>query len=321
MRWTVLATVVAPLVGCVDNFQGSNVQLDLAPGTPVEASAGVMPRPGELPANSHFTLYAFDDGTDAQGNPVGRLYAVQDFEVHRIVDLTSPCYIDVGEHVPHPGLHVSQFAKQIAADTGYGYDPATGIDLANPPPGATQQQMIDAATAQQRMQNVEALASDMGIAVVSSASSGSYPAVATSCTDTSGIPPPTCTDAASNRRRLAMCQAAWKADPKYFEGTDRVLTAPLNGTTHGFVDGTNPVNFAPVGGAQFFVDDHLDGFAGFAIYTQLDGGSGPGQLLLFGRPTSPTRGVIHVHMTSPSDPTLAADVAIFANLDQDNTNF
>lgn len=321
MRWTVLLAVVAWLGGCVDGFKGSNVQLDLSPGTPVQAPAGATPRPGELPASSHFTLYAFDEGMDAQGNPIGRLYAVQDFEVHRIVDLSSPCYIDVGEHVPHPGLHVSQYAKVIAADTGYSYDPTTGIDLGNPPPGVTAAQTTEAATAQQRMIDIAALAGDMGIKVVTSASAGSYPPVGNGCSDPSGIPPPTCTDKASNQRRLAMCQAAWKADPDYFEGTDRVLTAPLNGVTHGFVDGTNPVNLAPVGGAQFFVDEHLDSFTGFAIYSQMDGASGPGTLLLFGTPTSPTRGVIHVHMTNPTDPTLVADVAIFANLDEDSTSF
>ena len=160
MRCAVLVLLVAPLGGCVDTFKGSNVQLDLSPAMPVQASAGAAPRPGEIPANSHFTFYAFDQDTDSNGNPVGRLFAVQDFEIHHIVDLASPCYIDVGEHVPYPGLHVSQYAKQVAADTGYAYDPVNGIDLANPPPGATQQQMVAAATAQQRMENVAALAGD-----------------------------------------------------------------------------------------------------------------------------------------------------------------
>jgi hypothetical protein len=307
----VFVAVFGSFAGCADEFRGSNVQLDLSPVMPVQA----------LGDATHFTFYAYDEGTDAQGNPVGRLYAVQDFEVHRIVEPASPCFIDVGEHVPHPGLHVTQFARAIAADTGYAYDPATGIDLAHPPSGATQQQQLDAATAQQRMLRVLALASDMGIKVVSSASSGGYGAVATDCTDTTKLPPPTCMDDASNARRLAMCQTAWKTDPAYFEGTDRILTAPLNGTTYGFVDGINPVNLAPVGGAQLFVDEHLDRFSGYAIYEQMDNTSGAGALLLFGAPTTPTRGVIHVHMTAPGNPAFAADVAIFADLDEDGTTF
>jgi hypothetical protein len=179
---------------------------------------------------------------------------------------------------------------------------------------------VSAATAQQRMLDIAALESDSGIRVVTSASAKTYPPVAADCNDPTMLPPPACTDPASNSRRLEMCQAAWKADPDYFEGTDRVLTSPLDGVTHGFVDGMNPINMAAVGGAQFFVDDHLDGFTGFALYVQTDGASGPGQLLLYGTPTMPTRGVIHVHLTSAVT-TLTAELAIFADLDEDTTTF
>ena len=302
------------LAGCVDGFQGSNVQFDFSPATPIQASVGAaMAGLGELPTLSHFTLYAFQTGTDSGGQPVGRLFELQQFEIHRIVDLASPCFIDVGAHVPHPGLHVSQYAKVIEADTGIS-------DPANPPAGATEQEKIDVATAITRQGEVALLASDMGLKVVSSASTASYPAVDSGCSESSKIPAPTCIDDASNARRLAMCQAFWKANPDYFEGTDRVLTSPLSGTTHGMVDGMNPINLAPVGGAQFFVGAELDGFDGYAVYTQDDAGAGPGSLLLFGKPTEPTRGVIHVHMTG-AVPQLSAELAIFANLDEDTSSF
>jgi len=323
VRTTALCLVV--LAGCIDEFSGSNVQFDFSPAMPVQAPVGTMPSSTELPANVHFTLYAF------QEDPmVGRLFAVQDFEIHKIVDLGSPCFIDVGSHVPHPGLHVSQYAKVIGMDTGI-------TDITMPPPGATEQQKIDAATAVQREMNVQALAGDTGLKVVSGASDAVYGDVAADCNDTSKIPPPDCIDDASNKRRLEMCQAMWKQNPEYFEGTDRVLTAPLSGVTHGMVDGQNPVNLAPVGGAQFFVDEALDGFDGFAVYWQFDDANKDGmpdyptgfpdaektplgQLMLFGRPTTPTRDVIHIHMTSPSSP-LTAELAIFANLGNDTTNF
>ncbi|MDB4953068.1 MAG: hypothetical protein JWO36_637 [Myxococcales bacterium] len=329
-----LATALLAITsaGCIDTFSGSNVQFDFGNAMPAQASIGATPKAGELPANIHFTFYAFQ--TDAMA---GRLFEIQRFEVHRIVDLSSPCFIDVGEHVPHPGLHVSQYAKVIGEDTGIS-------DIMNPPPGKTDQQKIDAATAVQRQMNVAALSSDTGIKVVTSASTGTYPALAADCTDTSGIPPPMCTDAAANARRLAMCQAEWQATTAgraghdYFEGTDRVLTQPLNGTTNGFVDGMNPVNLAPVGGAQFYVDEILEGFDGYAVYWQYDDADGDGQpdyppsvpitdrnqigeQLLFGKPTMPTRGIIHVHMTSLSNPALTAEAAIFANLAADNVQF
>jgi hypothetical protein len=302
--WLALATAS----GCVDGFRGSNVQLDLAPTTPAQASPGAVPRANQLPSNAHYTLYAIQTAEDRD-----RLFEIDRFEIHPIVDLQSPCFIDVGEHVPHPGLHVSQFAAQVAIDTGI-------PDYRNPPDTATEEQKIDAASAAQRMSNVAALGGDSGIKVVTSSSESVYPEVAADCTG-AGIPPAMCTDEDANARRLAACQAAWSADLDLWEGTDRVLTVPLAGTTRGLVDGMNPVNLAPVGGAQFFVDEDLTGMDAFALYWQLDGMDGPGTLLMYGRPTMPTRGVMHVELTSTSSPGLSADLAIFADLGEDEVHF
>ncbi len=305
------------LAGCIDEFQGSNIQVDFSSAMPAQASAQAMaPVMGELPNDIHFTLYAFQDATDANDIPVGHLFELQQFEIHRIVDLSSPCFIDVGAHVPFPGLHVSQFAEKMMEDRAI-------LDISNPPPGRSEEDLTDVATAIQRQTNVGALASEQGPKVVSSASSGGYLDVAADCNGGAGIPPPQCTDDASNRRRLQLCQDSWDDDPSLFEGTDRILTSPLNGTTHGMVDGVNPVNFAPVGGAQFFVDEGLDDFDGFAVYYVAD--SAPdddlGTLLLFGRPESITRGVIRVPMTSLISPAITATLAIFANIDEDEVQF
>ena len=305
------------LAGCVDELRGSNVQFDFSPNMPVQASAYRTPGALELPSNVHFTLYAFSE-TDDNGNVIGRLFELQRFEVEHIVDLDSPCYIDKGEHAAFPGLHVSQFAALMKAKTGI-------ADVANPPPGASQQDQIEVATAIQRQANVALLAGDDGPKVITSWTTFAYPPLAADCADTSGIPPPTCTDDASNQRRLEMCQAAWddkQNDHLYYEGTDLVLTDPLDGITYGFVDGMNPINLAPIGGAQLFVDEDLAGFAGFAVYWQRDDApaSDIGTQLLFGRPTQPTRGVIHVHMTSLVS-SVTAELAIFANLEDDDVHF
>ena len=308
---TVVVAIVA-LGGCVDGFRGSNVQLDLfKAATPVQAHVVGAPAAGELPANVHFSIYAIQ-----QNATQDRLFELARFEVHRIVDLTSPCFIDVGEHVPHPGLHVSQYAAKIAEDTGI-------TSLANPPPTATEQQKELAATAVQRQANVGLLASsDMGIVAVTSASASTYPAVASDCNGPPDqIPPPMCTDDASNQRRLELCQAAWKADPNLWEGTDRVLTAPLHGTTHGMVNGTDPISHTPVGGAQFFVDNALENIDAYAIYFQIDGMDTPGTQLYFGKPTMPTRGVQHVDLVSPINPLARAEMAVFTDLGQDDVQF
>jgi hypothetical protein len=296
--------------GCVEGFRGSNVQLDLSPRTPVQAQVVGAPMAGELPASSYFTIFAIQEDATQE-----RLIELARFEIHRIVDPTSPCFIDASKHVPYPGLHVMSYATKIAEDTGI-------TDIANPPATATEQQKIEMATALQRMVNVLALGGATGIKAVTSASPAIYPPVAAGCTGPANeIPPATCTDDASNQLRLQLCQAAWKADPDLFEGTDRVLTTPLGGVTHGMVVGRNPINMAPVGGAQFFVDAALDDIDAYAIYTQTDGMDPPGTQLLFGRPTTPTRGVRHVHLVSASAPELTAEMAIFTDLGQDDVHF
>lgn len=285
--------------GCVEGFRGSNLQLELSPGTPVQGR--------ELPRAVHWKLYGLQHETDRV-----RLFELQRFEVQPIVDLASPCFIDVGDHVPHPGLHVSQYAAKIGEDTGI-------PDYMNPPPEATEAQRIDAATAAQRAMNVAALAGEQGLAAVTSASEAAYPTVDADC-DGEGLPPPRCTDPASNARRLAQCQAAWRADAALFEGTDRILTSPLAGTTHGFVDGLNPISLAPVGGAQFFVDEAVEGLDEYALYVQDDGAEGHGTLMLSGRPVRESRGVWRVHLDNPLA-AFSADLAIFANLGEDDVHF
>ncbi|CAN5873661.1 hypothetical protein BH11MYX3_BH11MYX3_35690 [soil metagenome] len=295
----------------MDGFRGSNLQVDLGGAMPHQATQGTMPTAGQLPANTHFTIYGVQTADDR-----ARLFELQKFEVHPIVDVKSPCYIDVGTHVPHPGLHVSKFLDVVAIDTGI-------PDYRNSPSGATEDQKTDAATAAQRMNNIALLGAETGIKAVTSASASTYPAVAPSCASVPGmIPPPMCTDDESNKHRLEVCQKAWQDDPTLWEGTDRVLVAPLAGTTFGLVDGMNPINLAPVGGAQFFIAEAVGEMDAYAIYYQTDGmDSQPGSLLLYGTPTYPTRGIAHVHLTSAVNPQLTAEMAIFVDLGKDDTHF
>jgi hypothetical protein len=314
-----VAAAALALTGCVDGFQGANVQLDLSPATPVQAGALATPGPDEQPAAIHFTLYAITETTVDQTTQ-DHLFEVARFEIHHIVDTSSPCFIDVGDHVPHAGLHVTQFAKRLEQDTGI-------TDPAHPPAGATQSQIELVATALQRMTDIAALTGPGGLVAVTSASSALYPTVAPDCSGQPAdqIPPPSCMDDASNQRRLALCQQAWKKDSSLWEGTDRVLTAPLNGTTYGMVlNPDTPITHTPVGGAQIFVENALDGIDAYAIYLQADAATaadGPGQQLYFGRPTMPTRGVFHVHLVNPDNAALTAEMAVFADLGDDDVQF
>lgn len=277
--------------------------------TPAQAPAGATPRPTQLPSNTHYRLVAITEADGAEST-----FEVQRFEVHSVIDPSSPCFIDAGENVRFPGLHVTQYRAKIEEVTGI-------TDVANPPPTASETDKIDAATAIQRQANVASLSGDMGVKVLTTASDGGYPAVDADC-DGTGLPPLQCMDDASNARRLRICREAWDSDSRLFEGTDRVLTSPLNGTTFGFVVGLNPINLAPVGGAQFYVDEALGGTDEYAIYVQMDGVEDSlGTLILSGRPTSTTRGVRHVHMTSPTSPLITAELAVFEDLGEDDTHF
>lgn len=298
--------------GCVKGFQGSNLELDLLPGAPVQALVQMPPMGRELPAAVHFTLYAIQHEA-SQDN----LFEVVRFELHHIVDTSSPCYIDVGEHVPYPGIHVSSFLNRVLQDTQI-------MDPAHPPPTASPQAVELAVSAAARMQAIAAIgATDGGLVAVTSASPSVYPAIASDCGGPPNqIPPPKCFDNASNQLRLQLCQAAWRSDPNLWEGTDRVLTAPLNGVTHGMETLLSaPISMTPVGGAQFFVDNALTNVDAYAIYVQADGMDTPGTQLYFGTPTHVTRGVDHVRLVSPINQAVTADLAIFTDLGEDDVNF
>lgn len=325
-----LAIALFTLGGCVEVFHGSEVQIDFSTGTPTQASNFLPPSSTQLPANIHFTLYASSVAMGSNGMQVGNAFALQTFEIHRLVDIASPCFIDVGDFVPFPGIHVSKYADKMMEKFNL-------TDLANPG-SASEQARIEVATAVQREITVGLMASDMGPVGVVSASGGTYPEVASDCNDTTKIPPASCMDDASNARRLQMCQATWKINSLLFEGTDRVLTLPLNGTTYGFVEGMNPINFAPIGGAAFFVDESLADFKTYALYWQFDDSDGDGmpdyppsfpaadrhplgQLFMYGDATYPTRGVMHVHLMNPATPSAYAEMAIFPNIDEDTVHF
>jgi len=307
-------TVAAALItagGCVKGFQGSNLELDLLPGAPVQALSQMPPMGRELPAAVHFTLYAIQ-----QEMTQDRLFEIVRFELHHIVDTSSPCYIDVGEHVPYPGIHVSSFLKRVSLDTGI-------MDPAHPPASASPLAVELAVSAAARMQAVAAIGAPGGLVAVTSASTSTYPAVAAACGGPQNeIPPPECFDNASNALRLQLCQAAWKMDPSLWEGTDRVLTAPLNGVTHGMETlASAPISMTPVGGAQFFVDNALSNVDAYAIYVQADGMDTPGTQLYFGTPTHVTRGVDHVRLVSPINQAVTADLAVFTDLGEDDVHF
>ena len=58
----------------------------------------------------------------------------------------------------------------------------------------------------------------------------------------------------------------------------------------------------------------------FAVYVEADGSDGTGEQAVR-HAEMLTRGVLHVHMTNPESSALTADVAIFADLDSNDSQF
>ena len=160
-----LAGIAVGLGGCVEGFRGSNVQIDFAPGTKAQAAAGATPGADELPSDVHYRLFAVDELADRDD-----LFEIQQFEIHHLVEPSSPCFIDAGANVPFPGVHVTAFLEKMKEKTGI-------PDIMMPPPTATEQDVTDVITAAARLSVLNMLVM-RDLKAVTSASTGGYPAAA-----------------------------------------------------------------------------------------------------------------------------------------------
>lgn len=341
----IVSFVVAVAAGaCVEAFDGSNIQLDLASGVQTNTPPGATPQVDQPPENTHYVLYAVDnvyktnpDGTpvvDATGAPVidrAYLFEVKRFAVRPVIDTASPCLIDI-EATRFPGIHVTQYAAAVRAQTGI-TDPFA--------PNQDYDDVVDVLTADRRVSNLAQLQTTMK--AVTSVTDFRYPAIDDVCatdgtSDARLIPPPDCTDPASNARRLTLCRALWAANPDWYEGSDKVFTLPLSGAFYGMVEGMNPLNGGFVGGSSFFVDDNLVGLDAYLMnwqYDDLDHDGQPdfpatlpaaersptGYVYMQGTPRSVTRGTISVSLAHATNPRITAQMVVFPNLGEDNVNF
>ena len=217
----VLALVLAA-AGCVEAFDGSNVQIDFNSGVQTNTRPGDTPQPDQPPANTHYVLYGADlvyqrDANnrpvlDVAGQPVilrSFLFEVQRFEIRSAIDRTSPCFIDL-ERTRFPGIHVTQYAAAVRAATGI-TDPFL--------PGQDPDDVTDVLTADRRASNLPLIES--ALKAVTSYADFRYPAIGTQCANEAGvdrmlIPPATCADPESNDRKLksgCRCTAMIAVEP------------------------------------------------------------------------------------------------------------
>lgn len=357
--WPGLVLGVLCLPGCVEPLRGSNVQIDFAEDVPAVADRGTIPLPGQAPPDTFFTLYAGDyewvdaDGDrrpdlDANGEPLiatAYLFEVQRFEIHKLIDTSSPCFIDlpggagIEGRTVFPGLHVTQHARKTreALELPSDADPLDEnmpYDLA-----------VIVLTADRRMELLPRLENELKAVTSSDATvepgvpDFAYPgtsAMGTCGGNLTDIPHPTCIDDESNALRLALCETMWRvAGPNFYEGSDKVFTLPLNGQFYGLVEGMNPVNAVGlVGGAGFYVDENLVGHDAYLINYQwkdFDGDGDPdapanmlsdtGQPYLFGRSEHLTRGVTNASFRHATENTVRAQLAVFSQLGEDSVHF
>jgi hypothetical protein len=317
----------AGVAGCVESFPGSNVQMDFGGGVPTAALPGVAPVGLQPPSGTYYSLYATREERDAAGDVIADYqFHVEDFEIVRLINRSSPCFIDL-EGSRYPGIHATRYLDRLQLDTGI-------ADPLNPPADADPGDRIDVVTARQRMLFQPAFEGSVK-AVVTASQTFQYGPVAADCSGGAGIPPAECIDDASNRLRLAACQREWSRDPNFYEGSDKVFSLPLNGVFYGVVTGQNPVNGGTIRSSSIFVDEALDDVQGFTIrwqYKDANGDGTPdvpagetfeeiGTLMMTGRIRTITRGVINAILANPVDPTISARLAVFPDLASDDIEF
>lgn len=356
--WPGFVIGVLGLSGCVEPLRGSNVQFDFAEGVPAVQTRGAALQPGQAPADTFFILYAADykyvdadmdrrPDLDANGMPLieeAYLFEVQRFEIRKLIDTTSPCFIDlpggagIEGRTVFPGLHVTQHAAKTRQALGQAPD-SDPLD-----PGMPYDEAVIVLTADQRMTLLPRLENELKAVVSTDATvetgvpDFAYPA--TSAAGVCGgnltdIPHPTCTDDESNALRLRMCESMWNvAGPSFYEGSDKVFTLPLHGNFYGLVEGMNPINEGFVGGSGFYVDENLVGFDGWLVNYQWKDYNGDGtpdapagmqseigQPYLFGRSEFLTRGVVSAALRHATERGVRAELAVFPELGEDSVHF
>jgi hypothetical protein len=347
--WLTAVALAGISSGCVDTFDGVDIQATFDPGVLGAAETADDIQPGQPPPDTQFTLYAIDlvfrtDGgevvVDENGEPIvdrSFAYGIFDFEIRSLIDIGSPCYIELETLEPRsfPGLHATRFAEKLRAVTGID-------DPLNPPSDASEEDVIDILTADERVGLLDNLQTSLRAVV--STSTARPPEVDTGCVgdgeDTSSdlVPPPQCIDDESNERRLALCQDFWRRNPTYYEGSDRAFLDPINGTSYGLVDGTNPGNQQPLGGVEIQLDLDWDDFEKIAInwqYKDRDGDGEPdfpdelpaeerpalGFHYLEGDAAVVKRGVISYSMRNRTVSSIAAEISVLHSLGEDDVHF
>jgi hypothetical protein len=232
---TILASLLPLVLGCVENHNGSKVELFLRGGVHVP---GDPPDFGRPPSDTHYELYVVKDSA---------VFEIGEFDIRPVIRRDEPCFIEE-EGARFEGLHSTRILeklREVALADGQVTDVEAG----------------DLALATSRLANMASL--EAALKAITLHEAGLTDQIIRD--RTADVPAPERIDDQSNADRLAACQAIWRDHPGYYVGTDKITTIPINGTYLGMVEGMDPRNGIFVGGAAVDSDISFPGFSAMRI--------------------------------------------------------
>ncbi len=287
---------------CVDNFDGSKIELLLHGGVDVPADP---PGNGRPPSDTHYEIWVAKEQS---------VFHIADFDIRPVIKMEDPCFIE-GEGARFAGLHSTKIVAKLKAFATEGGRTPTDQDAG------------DIALAEVRVGNMSLLESSLKVFTAHEA--GLTEAHIAELT--ADVPPPDQIDDASNADRLAKCKAVWQGHPGYYVATDKVLAIPLNGTYYGLVAATDPRNGALLGGGTIDSDVSFPQFDAMRVNWSWNdpkdprkGGYPPSSIgyhYMAGTPVMIVRGVLNVSLVNEDFARISGEASIYTDLARDDVQF
>jgi hypothetical protein len=289
--------------GCVENFNGSKVEMFLSGG--VHVPGDDPPGFGRPPSDTHYELYVLKDMA---------VFKLAEFDIRPVIRRDDPCFIEEpGSRFE--GLHSTRIVEKLreaALADGTVDDTEAG----------------DLALASVRVANMPALESTLKVITLHEPGLTER-ALAER---TAAVAAANLIDDASNAARLSECQAIWREHPGYYVGTDKITTDPLAGTYLGMVEGADPRNNIFVGGAALDTDISFPGFSGMRINWSFNDPEDPrrasyppsttGFHYMAGDTVQRVRGVYNLSLANQDfGQSISGEIAVYTELGRDDVHF
>lgn len=304
VRGTILGILVAAAAsGCIENHNGSKVELFLRGGTHIPGDD--PPGFGRPPSDTHYELYVVKDEA---------VFEIGEFDVQPAILRSNPCFIEE-EGSRFAGLHSTRIVEKLQ-EAALADGTVTDIEAG------------DLALARTRVANMAGLEAALKAITVHEPglTNGTIAQLG------ANVPAADRIDDASNRERLDVCKTIWKAHPGYYVGTDKITTIPLNGTYLGMVEGSDPRNGIFVGGAAINSDISFPGFSGLRINWNFNDANDPrragyppsnlGYHYMSGETIQRVRGVYNISLVNKDfGRSISGEASVYTDMGRDDVHF